>query len=139
MDEKEKRTTQHVNFAGEPTTRPSASSPLGATSPRALKILSRKKTPFTEDLESSLEAFREIENARAILDAQKQEREEEGRRLNELKQQEPIILIKTNQDEEDKVPHGRSVTVISPQYSRRRRDELEHTNDRVPNPPSKNE
>ncbi len=116
----EKRAQQHVMFAGEPATRPSASSPLGATSPRALKILSRKKTPFTEDLQSSLEAFREMEDAKAVLEAQKMVRAEEAERLKEQENREPVVLVRTEEDNREGA-HGRSVRVVSPQCAKDRR------------------
>lgn len=53
----------------------------GAPSPRAEKILTRKKTPFKEDVKSSLDKFRALYAAEAVVDAQQAVRAEENARL----------------------------------------------------------
>lgn len=59
----------------------SPTSDASPTSPRALKILSRKKTPFTEDLQHSLAEFQA--EAEMLRRAQQDVRAEERRRLKD--------------------------------------------------------
>lgn len=95
--------------------------PEEAASPRSLKILSRKKTPFAEDLKSSLAAFRSMDAAEqakmadALLDAQQQVRDEEAERLKELPKSPPLPpKLEQTQPASTEKKQKKTVQIVSP-------------------------
>lgn len=100
----------------------------GPASPRAQKILSRKKTPFAGDLAHSLADFQA--EALAIHRAQKEARTEERRRLSEARAQPPNHLparptsLPAERSGRKSGGAGRSVTIVTPSSEAKLRDEV---------------